>query len=148
MPNSRRKSKSSMRGRRSKTKSRLHTRKQSHKQSHKQSRRHSRGSTTKHTHKSKSHSKRRSTKANPDLWRKSVKKAMHRFNDKRSSRMYQNAVQIYKSEGGKFRSPKSPDNSLQRWSAEHKDEPKSLKSKVNRILKNDSGRMRMMRKFA
>jgi hypothetical protein len=144
MPNSRKSKSHKLRRSKTKSKSKHRYRKSSHKhsRSHKSSHKRDTG------RRSKVHSKRKiAEKANPELWKQSVKKALHKFDEKRSARMYQHAVQIYKSEGGQFKGPKSTENSLHRWSLEYKDEPKSLKSKVNRILKNDSGRIRMMRKF-
>lgn len=147
MPNSR-KSKSRHSARKSRSQKSIRTKKSHQKSSRKaHSKQHSRKS-----NKSRKSHKSNNDKANPKLWKKSVERALGKFNNKYSTHMYQHAVQLYKSEGGKFKNHKSPTDDLLKWqrgSKEYKDEPKSLKSKVNRILKDDSGgRMRMLRKFA
>lgn len=57
-------------------------------------------------------------KTNPKLWEKCVNEAKTKFDDKYSARMYQYALHLYKSRGGKFSGKKSERNSMRVWTAE------------------------------
>ena len=68
--------------------------------------------------KTKSKTKSIAIKTDPKLWEQSVKIAKDKFNGIYSARMYQHALYIYKSQGGKFKGKKSKYNSMRVWTEE------------------------------
>lgn len=76
------------------------------------------------------------------------KKSTHKANAVATHRANAITTHTYQ-QGDKFKGHNSPQIWPRETPRDYKDEPRSLKSKVNRILKYDtSGRVRMMRKFA